>query len=138
MMPNQEERERIEADNLSKRAGIIKRENIPKYSNDEIREMRNVVGLVNLGNTCFMSASLQCLAQVSELNDFLLTGQWEEQLNATNPIGTGGALLLEYIKLLAMMKTSQKPVRPKEFHKALGKFNQHVGFDDLVRWLRAT
>ena len=33
------------------------------------------IGLVNLGNTCYLNSSLQCLKRVNELKKFLLDGK---------------------------------------------------------------
>mmetsp|Transcript_13273 Transcript_13273/g.24893 ORF Transcript_13273/g.24893 Transcript_13273/m.24893 type:complete len:440 (-) Transcript_13273:15-1334(-) len=49
-------------------------------------------GFVNLGNTCYINAAFQCLANTQPLVDYFLAGLYEEEINETNPNGTRGEL----------------------------------------------
>ena len=64
-------------------------------------------GLGNLGNTCFMNSTLQCLGHTHALQKYFISGEFERDLNRDNPLGTGGELATAFAKLLTEMWTDK-------------------------------
>ena len=61
---------------------------------------RGRVGLYNLGNSCYMSSSLQCLSHVFPLTAYFLSERYVPHINQTSQDSTGG-------KLVRQSKTDQ-------------------------------
>lgn len=55
-----------------------------------------LVGLMNLGNTCYMNSALQCLSNSHDLAMHFLQRKYVEEINLDNPLGSMGKLAEKY------------------------------------------
>jgi ubiquitin carboxyl-terminal hydrolase 4/11/15 len=88
-----------------------------------------LVGILNLGNTCFMASILQCLANCEGLTLHLLSSSFEEALNPVNSV-TKGKLACEYYVFLKRLWCEEKAaVNPENIRNCIvGVVETFVGY----------
>jgi ubiquitin C-terminal hydrolase len=87
-----------------------------------------------------MNAALQCLIRVFPLVDYCCSQEWKSARNATNALGSGGAVLDSFCGFVSSMRRgSGGAVSAQSLHVAIGRHNrtfadrkQHDSYEFLV------
>ncbi|AMD21862.1 HFR007Wp [Eremothecium sinecaudum] len=82
---------------------LITKTTIPSFS----------VGLVNCGNSCYMSCILQCLLGTQELYSMFLNNSYQNHINMNSRLGSKGVLARYFAQLVHQMFQQGRDIRKK-------------------------
>ena len=87
-----------------------------------------LTGFRNLGNSCYMNSVLQCLLATAPLAKYILDSVYVEDINKTNPLGTGGRIAEELAVLTRVAHSGNyRSVSPFDFKRTIGRFAPEFG-----------
>uniref|UniRef100_K3WFJ2 Ubiquitin carboxyl-terminal hydrolase n=1 Tax=Globisporangium ultimum (strain ATCC 200006 / CBS 805.95 / DAOM BR144) TaxID=431595 RepID=K3WFJ2_GLOUD len=93
-------------------------------------DFKGVVGLQNLGNTCFMNSMLQCLINAPPLKEYFLKvdeetkkAAFQKDINTDNPLGMKGMIAMEFASLVRKMWGGEySVVSPTGLKSVIGQY----------------
>jgi ubiquitin carboxyl-terminal hydrolase 8 len=90
-----------------------------------------VSGLRNLGNTCFMNSTIQCLSATIPLARYFLVGSYRRHIAKNNPLSSKGKVADSYAKLIqSMWSRDESVVVPSDFKYLIGELNPSFSGND--------
>ncbi|XP_062872717.1 ubiquitin carboxyl-terminal hydrolase 32 [Trichomycterus rosablanca] len=97
--------------------------NSGKIDRHKVPTEKGATGLSNLGNTCFMNSSIQCVSNTKPLTDYFITGRHLYELNRTNPLGMRGHMAKCYGDLVQeLWSGTQKNIAPLKLRWTIAKY----------------
>lgn len=93
-------------------------------SQSRVGRGKGLVGLNNLGNTCFLASATQCLSNTHVLAEYFLSGVYRDELNPDNPLGMDGQVAEAFGEVVENLWTSspQSSFSPRRLKATCSRF----------------
>ena len=88
---------------------------------------KGLVGLKNLGNTCYMNTALQCISNCFELSNYFLNNHYKNHVNTSTNLGTSGVITKSYAELINNLWYGKESIfSPSSIKTILDKLKSYV------------
>ncbi|CBY23368.1 unnamed protein product [Oikopleura dioica] len=82
---------------------------------------KDLTGIKNSGNNCYISTALQCLYRMEDLREFLLSGEYKKHLNKTSP--ADGEIAELTSEIFGKMKNLESNISIEDLKDAVSEFS---------------
>ncbi|CAE1287785.1 USP2 [Acanthosepion pharaonis] len=89
----------------------------------KIDDQNGMVGLQNLGNTCFMNSIVQCMNKSPPLLDYILSDKYKLDIAKPGAARCNGSLLRAFSEIMKQLWTSRMEITPTVFRNSIKKLN---------------